>query len=120
MSRLIRLSCIVVAWAVAAPLVQAVPTLWTGPTTNYTQPSPHSATVAACQDRLTANVWLTRNSSQPMLKRGQERDFVQFQRQPEGHGVGLWNAEQLSIASFHQLGTLGWAAHRSPPGRSAW
>ncbi len=49
----------------AAPLSHAG-TVWTGPTITYTQPA-SDPSLAADQDRLTADVWLTRGSSHPMF-----------------------------------------------------
>ncbi|MGA2748876.1 MAG: hypothetical protein ABSG59_08885 [Verrucomicrobiota bacterium] len=48
-----------------APLAPGA-TVWTGPLITYNQPSP-DPTQAANQDRITANVWLTRFSSQGLF-----------------------------------------------------
>ena len=60
--------------AVAAPAAHAF-TLWTGANTNYTQPSPHDGSLPADQDRLTANVWLTRGSKHPMYNAKTETTY---------------------------------------------
>ena len=44
----------------------AASTIWTGPLTNYTQPSPHDGSTAAQQDHITADCWLTRGTRLPM------------------------------------------------------
>ena len=41
-------------------------TIWTGPATNYTQPSPNDGSTAAQQDHITGTCWLTRSTRLPM------------------------------------------------------
>ncbi|HWD18076.1 MAG TPA: Ig-like domain-containing protein [Verrucomicrobiae bacterium] len=65
-SLLLRLAA--AASCAGLPTLAPATTVWNNltTTTNYTQPVPHSGSVAACQDRITANVWLTRDSRLPM------------------------------------------------------
>ena len=41
-------------------------TIWTGPSTNYTQPAPHNGSTAAQQDHITSDCWITRSTRLPM------------------------------------------------------
>ena len=56
----------------------AVPVVWTGPNTTFTKPGANDPTLAANQDRLTNNVWLTRGSSEGMfnIAPGKETAYV--------------------------------------------
>jgi len=53
-----------------APLTHAQ-TVWTGPTITYTQPAT-DPTLAADQDRITADLWLTRAATHPMFNAASE------------------------------------------------
>jgi hypothetical protein len=56
----------------------AAPTVWTGTLTNFTKLDFANPTLAATQDRLSANVWLTRGSSQGLYNAKTESFFTHF------------------------------------------
>ena len=69
--------------AFTATLSTRASTLWTGPATNFVNIAGSDPTQAANQDRLTPNVWLTRNSSHGIYNAATETAFSHF-FSPEG------------------------------------
>src|ERR1051325_2857585 len=51
-------------------------TVWNGPTITFTKTDGSDPTAAANQDRLTANVWLTRGGAQGIYNAKQEAGFT--------------------------------------------
>ena len=58
--------------------VGAAPTIWNGPTTNFTHINGSNPLLAANQDRLTSDTWLTRGSSQGLFNAHNESAFSHF------------------------------------------
>lgn len=70
--------CIALAvsvWAFNAQMESA--TIWNGPLITYTQPGT-DATQASNQDRLTPDVWLTRNNTRGLFNAALESSYVHF------------------------------------------
>ncbi|HVM50544.1 MAG TPA: PQQ-dependent sugar dehydrogenase [Candidatus Acidoferrum sp.] len=61
-----------------APLELSAATVWTGPVTNFTDLDGSDPTQPRNQDRLTANVWITRGSSQGIYNAATETGFTHF------------------------------------------
>ena len=59
-----------------APLATEAATIWTGPRVVFTKANGADPTLAANQDRLTANVWLTRGTSQGLYNAAREASFA--------------------------------------------
>ena len=62
--------------ALSAPLSGRAATIWTGPTTTFTDVDGSDPTQAVNQDRLTPNVWITRGSSQGIYNAKTETGFT--------------------------------------------
>jgi hypothetical protein len=60
------------------PTSLAAATIWNGPTTTFTKADLADYTQAANQDRLTANVWLTRANTQGLLNIKAEMAYTHF------------------------------------------
>ena len=58
--------------------VDAAPTIWNGPTTNFTHINGSNPFLAANQDRLTSDIWITRGSSQGLFNAFNEGGFGHF------------------------------------------
>ena len=61
-----------------ASLAAEAATVWNGPKVVFSKANGASPTQAANQDRLTANVWLTRGSSQGIYNAARESTFTRF------------------------------------------
>ena len=61
----------------AAPMIHATPpaVIWTGTLTNYTEADPTSPLLAANQDQITSDVWLTRGTSQGIFNAFSESSY---------------------------------------------
>ncbi len=57
---------------------RGTPIIWTGPTITFTKLDGADWTLAANQDRLTANVWITRDGSHGIFNIQQESVFANF------------------------------------------
>src|SRR6266481_1080223 len=64
--------------AFSAALSSRAATLWTGPATSFVNVAGTDPTQAANQDRLTANVWITRSASQGLWNAATEGGFTHF------------------------------------------
>ncbi|PYJ05734.1 MAG: hypothetical protein DME25_07895, partial [Verrucomicrobia bacterium] len=53
-------------------------TIWNGPTTNFAKANGANPNLAANQDRLVSDVWLTRGSSQGLYNASLEPAFTHF------------------------------------------
>jgi len=53
-------------------------TIWNGPLTNFSKANNANPSLAANQDRLTGNIWLTRSSSQGLYNANAEAGFSHF------------------------------------------
>ena len=62
----------------AVSAVQGAPTIWNGPLTNFTKINGANPSLAANQDRLTLDVWLTRGSSQGLYNANAEGFYSHF------------------------------------------
>src|SRR6185436_16596216 len=59
-------------------VVEGAPTIWNGPLTNFTKLNGANPNLAANQDRLTFDIWLTRGSSQGLYNANSEGLFGHF------------------------------------------
>lgn len=87
-------------------------TIWNGPTISYSQPGT-DPTQAANQDRITADVWLTRAASQGLFNAAEESSFSHF-FSPENTewADGTTDNTNLSYTDWND-----WAqSHGGPPG----
>ena len=62
----------------SGPLSSGAATVWTGPTTTFTNLAGSDPTQAVNQDRLTPSVWITRGSSQGIFNAKTETGFTHF------------------------------------------
>jgi hypothetical protein len=89
-------------------------TLWTGPATNFVNIAGTDPNQATNQDRLTANVWITRGGSQGLWNKATESGFVHF-FSPQGTE---WSDGALAnYASLTYVDWNTWAKiqHGGPP-----
>ncbi len=80
-------------WLATTPLIHAA-TIWNGPLITYTQPSP-DPTLAANQDRLTPNVWLTREVTAGLFNAVTETVYTK----PESPADTEWAVGNLADAA---------------------
>jgi hypothetical protein len=66
---------LLLAWSVQAGAAWAVPTVWSGFGVTFTRPAAGPPTDPANQDRITDNVWLTRDSTQGIFNIKQEMSY---------------------------------------------
>ena len=64
--------------ALSAASAQAAATIWNGPLTNFSKADNANPSIAANQDRLTGDIWLTRGSSQGIYNAHAESFFSHF------------------------------------------
>jgi len=70
---------LIAAAAIMAPsAAKAAAVLWTGPNTNFTLASGANPSLPANQDRLTSDIWITRNTSQGLFNANTEAGFSHF------------------------------------------
>src|SRR6266404_2610853 len=58
------------------PILSGASTIWTGPPINFSKPASADPTQAANQDRITANVWITRGSLNGIYNAKTETSFT--------------------------------------------
>lgn len=75
--RTVMAACLTCAAVWSATTAVSGSTIWNGPTITYTQPGT-DATQPANQDRLTDNVWLTRNDTHGLFNAAQETFYTSF------------------------------------------
>jgi len=97
-----------------ATIAHAAPILWTGPTVTFTKANGANPSLAANQDRLTANVWLTRGSSQGLYNGNQEGSFSHF---ASPTGTAWANGSLANFASLSYTDWNSWAkgVNAGPP-----
>ena len=64
--------------ALSAPLSGRAATIWTGPTTTFVNNAGSDPTQAVNQDRLTADVWITRATTLGIYNAATESGFAHF------------------------------------------
>src|SRR5690348_3075894 len=69
---------VVLLFAVSAAWPSKAATIWTGPTINFTHLNGSNPSQAANQDRITADTWLTRSSSQGLFNAFDEGSFGHY------------------------------------------
>ncbi len=72
-----RIICIPV-FLVVASASQAAPVIWNGPLISFSKPSGANPSLAASQDRMTPDIWLTRGSSEGLFNAFDESSFTHF------------------------------------------
>lgn len=94
----------------AVPLAAPAATVWTGPMTNFSKAAFADPTQATNQDRITANVWITRGNSQGLYNAAKET----------GYGLGSpadteWAyGTTANYASLPYTNWLTWVANNPP------
>jgi hypothetical protein len=71
-----RLAMLFLLARLAAPVVSVATTIWTGPVITFTDVAGSDPTLPANQDRLTPNVWITRDSQQGIYNARTETGFT--------------------------------------------
>lgn len=104
------LSIIPVLTVLSLPTLASAAIIWNGPTIAYTQPG-NDPSQAANQDRLTANVWLTRGIDQGLFNAKTEGGFTHFFSPDDTE----WAYGQLSdYASLTYANWESWNGHNPP------
>jgi hypothetical protein len=88
-------------------------TLWTGPTTNFVNNAGSDSTLAANQDRLTPNVYITRGSSQGIFNANSESSFTHFSS-PAGTEWADGTTATYSSLTYHDWNTWAKLIHGGP------
>jgi hypothetical protein len=100
----------IAAWAIAAPIAVAGPTVWTGPTFSFSKASGANPTLPANQDQLTSSVALTRGNSQGMINILAETSFTSASPSGTRWATALNNpADTIAAANWAALDFTTWA-----------
>jgi hypothetical protein len=113
---------ILVALAPRADTAAAAPVVWTGPEITFTKSGIADPTLAANQDRMTDDVWLTRGSMEGMfnIAPGHETAYVRFSSPDDT----LWatdamaanSGKTITASNWENLSFTTWAAAYGGPG----
>jgi hypothetical protein len=101
------------ALAAAAPLAGKAATIWNGPLISFTKANGANPTLAANQDRLTPQDWLTRGNSQGLYNASTEGGFSHFLSPADT----MWADGTLanySTLSYHDWNTWAKGIHGGP------
>src|SRR2546430_11208871 len=98
------LMALVVLSLATVPRARAA-TVWNGPTISFTKSNYANPLLAENQDRLTANVWITRGSSQGLFNANTESRFTHF-LSPAGTEWANGSLENYATLSYTD-GTIG-------------
>ncbi len=110
-------NCIFLSLCVAGlfgPLVSRAATVWTGPTTTFTDAAGADPTQAANQDRLTPNVWITRGTEQGVYNAKTETGFSHFFSPQDTEWADGTTATYASL-SYTDWNTWSKSIHGGPP-----
>lgn len=120
----IRLGLVLMLVALAARVetAGAAPVVWTGPNVTFTKLGIADPTLAANQDRMTDDVWLTRGSTEGMfnIAPGHETAYVRFSSPDDT----LWatdamatnSGKAITASNWENLSFTTWAAAYGGPG----
>jgi len=88
-------------------------TIWNGPLTTYSQPSP-DPTQAANQDRITPKVWITRAITEGIFNAETETRFASF-HSPADTEWADGNLTNFASLTYHDWDTWAKTLHGGPP-----
>src|SRR5690349_15771874 len=89
-------------------------TIWNGPLTNFTKINGANPSLAANQDRLTSDIWLTRSSSQGLFNAFDEVGFGHF-LSPQGTEWANGFLTNYASLSFHDWNSWAKGVNAGPP-----
>jgi hypothetical protein len=89
-------------------------TIWNGPLTNFTKVNSANPNLAANQDRLTFDIWLTRSSSQGLFNANSEPAFSHF-LSPAGTEWADGSLANYASLSYNNWNTWAKGVHSGPP-----
>jgi len=89
-------------------------TVWDGPTISFTKSNYANPLLAENQDRLTANVWITRGSSQGLFNANTESRFTHFVS-PAGTEWANGSLENYATLSYTNWNHWATSVNASPP-----
>jgi hypothetical protein len=89
-------------------------TIWNGPTTNFTKANGANPSLAANQDRLTSDIWLTRGSSQGLYNAETEGFFTHFSS-PGGTEWADGLLANYASLTYHDWNSWAKGVHGGPP-----
>ena len=105
-----------------AAAAHAVPTIWTGPDTTFSKVGSDDPTLAANQDRLTNNVWLTRGSIEGMfnIAPGHETNYIRFTSPADTQWatdvMAANDGKTITATNWQNLTFTNWAPSYGGPG----
>ena len=100
--------------AANAPQLRAVPIIWNGPLTSFTKPNFGNPALAANQDRLTSDIWLTRSSSFGLYNANMEGGFSHFSS-PAGTQWATGPLANYASLAYTDWNTWAKGVNPSPP-----
>jgi hypothetical protein len=89
-------------------------TIWTGPEISSSKPNFGNPSLAANQDRLTSDIWITRSSSQGLYNAFSEPGFSRF-FSPSGTEWANGSLANYSTLSYHDWNTWAKDVNAGPP-----
>jgi len=92
----------------------AAATIWNGPSIVFTKANGANPNLQANQDRLTANVWLTRSSSQGLFNANSEGFFSHFSS-PAGTEWASGSLANYATLSYQNWNTWAKGVNSGPP-----
>jgi PEP-CTERM motif len=94
--------------------LRAAAIIWNGPLTSFTKPNFGNPALAANQDRLTSNIWLTRGSSQGLYNANTEPFFTHYSS-PTGTQWATGSLANYSSLSYTDWNTWSKNISGGPP-----
>jgi hypothetical protein len=88
--------------------------IWNGPSTTFTKADNANPSLAANQDRLTANVWITRGGSQGLYNANTENFFTHFSSPQDTQWADGTTALALTL-SYTDWNSWAKGVHAGPP-----
>jgi len=92
----------------------AAPTIWDGPTISFSKANGANPLLAANQDRLTSDIWLTRSSSQGLFNADMEGGFTHF-FSPAGTEWADGSLANYSSLTYQDWNDWARGVHAGPP-----
>jgi len=121
--RVVRVGLVVILAGLArVQSAGAAPVVWTGPNVTFTKSGTADPTLAANQDRITNNVWLTRGSMEGMfnIAPGHETAYVRFTSPTDTEwatdAMPTNAGDTITASNFQNLEFTTWAGAYGGPG----
>jgi hypothetical protein len=100
--------------ALVTPCFAASPTIWTGPMISFSQAGGSNPSLAANQDRITSDIWITRNTTLGLYNAFDESSFTHF-FSPQGTEWATGSLANYASLSYTDWNTWAKNINGGPP-----